>query len=437
MKRYGVLIVAAVSTLLAWQQESRFGNIGFRLPQGWRSMEQGGRLAIMPGDLPQGQELFILLMPGQELSGDFRAHFERWVQSTTPRDKSAEPGPARRLAGNGMDMLTQVVSLGSGDRREVRMFMGFNPGGRFESYVVVLNPGSLYQRYEPEISAFMASLTCYPASPAPSAGYAPPRLRESAPEPAAPSGYAAPGGWQSREPGPGALPSLPPLPPKPGRAIGRVVDAGGRPLENAEVSITQVFAEAGLVTWGRYSHGSFPVRGGRYEVELPAGAIRVTAYALIDYEGQSHRIELQPLDGQDARATLPSGPGIVRDFVLLTSGLRAGHQPDQWGTSNIGGALSIEPWSGRPYVHADVTLTPMGPMMDGSPGRVIRQSGQIVFQIKDIPLGKYHVSVTINGRPVAFELRDSDNTSYGRGPLVFQPDDAGTPGVKRVRLLVR
>ena len=97
----------------------------------------------------------------------------------------------------------------------------------------------------------------------------------------------------------------------------------------------------------------------------------------------------------------------------------------------------IQDWYGRPYMQAEVTLTPMGPMMDGSPGRVIRQSGQIVFQIKDIPLGKYQVLVTVGGRPVDFEIRDSDNTSHGRGPLVFIPNDADVAGVKQMRLMVR
>ena len=421
MKRYGFLVVVAATALLAFQRgslpvESSFGNATFRLPLGWRAVEDGGRLVVMPPDLRPGNEVFLLLMPSQALDNDFRAQFEDWVRSATPRDKPAVPGPVNHVPGNPMDMLTQLVSLGSGIGRESWFFVGFNAGGLFESHIVVASPAAAFSRYERDIQSFLTTLRYRPPSPAP----------------------ATAGSWQSAQPASGALPSPPALQPKPGWAIGRAFDSSGRPLETFEVSIVNVHRDAGLYTSGYSSPALYTGRNGRYEVPLPPGVVRVTAYVQRSFEGQTLKTELQPADGQDTRTAYSAEDGVVKDFVLRASGLQAGRQPDRWGTSNIGGSLIVDSWgAGPPNVVAEVTLRPMGPLIDGSPGQVIRKSGVIAFVIPDIPLGQYDVRVTVNGRQADFELRDSDNTSYGRGPLLFRPNDAGIAGVKRMRLLVR
>ncbi|MDP2996650.1 MAG: hypothetical protein Q8N47_04115 [Bryobacterales bacterium] len=410
-----VLLAAAGSALLALQLESRFGNTTFRLPQGWQTAEQNGSLAITPGNLPRGQEAAILVTPGQPLGGDFRAVFDKWVQLLSPREAMPGFGEIRQQRGAGYDVLTQVVTLGSGANRGVRLFMAANPGGRFEMIMAMASSEGLFRRYQTDITNFMASVGY---------GSAVPAARE-----AAPASSPNPGPAQRR------LPSLSPLQPKPGWAIGRAVDARGQPLENFEVTVRR----GTIQTFGLYASDTFRATNGRYEIELPKGIFQVVGYVTAPYEGQTYRIDLQPLDGQDWRISSPSDKGIVKDFVLLGSGLRAGQQPNEWGTSNIGGAPTVEDarFSLPPGTVAEVTLTPMGPLLDGSPGRVVTRSGAIVFTITDVPLGKYAVSVRIGGRPVDFELRHTSGPIVGRGPLVFIPNDAGVEGTRRVRLLVR
>lgn len=53
---------------------------------------------------------------------------------------------------------------------------------------------------------------------------------------------------------------------------------------------------------------------------------------------------------------------------------------------------------------------------------MIRLSGRVVFEIENIPIGTFRVDVTVGGRPVNFEIRDSDNNSYGRGPIAYGPE---------------
>jgi hypothetical protein len=444
MTRIALLVVAA-STLLAFQQQTRFGNAVFKLPPGWRAVEQHGRMFVTPGGLPPRQELILFFTPGQELAGDLRGQFEQFVQSVIPGHEPGDRGAIDVYPGNGMQIIAQAISLGAGADRQLWMFVGMTPGGRFESYVIAAMPAGLYPRYQREIQALLETLTYQTAPAAAPSPY--PVLPERAPMPggarppvlpqATPGVYdgAAPA-RQSASPAPGGRVSLPPLTPRPGHAIGRVVDAAGQPLDNVTISISQVYSEVGIARYGYSSTGSHPVGGGRYDVELPAGVFRVTAFAKRDFEGKTFTSELQPLDGQDARVALPSGPGIVRDFVLLDQGLRAGRTEDRWGTSSLGATLSIEDLIGR-AVQAEVTLTPIGPTLDGSAGRAIRQSGQVVFAIKNIPVGRYRVEVRVGGYPVDFEIRDSDNTSYGRGPFVFEPNDAGIAGVKRMRLMIK
>ncbi|MDP3000965.1 MAG: hypothetical protein Q8N47_26015, partial [Bryobacterales bacterium] len=233
-----------------------------------------------------------------------------------------------------------------------------------------------------------------------------------------------------------AMPSLAPLQPKPGWAIGRAVDARGKPLENFEVTVRR----GALSTFGLYSSETFRGQNGCYEIELPKGTFMVLGFTTVQREGQSYRIDLHPLDGHEWNTTYPSDRGIVKDFVMLGSGLRAGQRQNEWGTSNIGGVITVEDYRFAlpPGTVAEVALTPMGPLIDGTPGRVITRSGTIVFTITDIPLGKYNVSVRIGGRPVDFELwHTSGGPNVGRGPLVFLPNDAGVQGTKRVRLMLR
>jgi len=161
------------------------------------------------------------------------------------------------------------------------------------------------------------------------------------------------------------------------------VDARGKPLENFDVTVRR----GAISTFGLYSSETLHARNGRYEIELPKGTFMVLGYATVQNEGQSYRVDLHPLDGQEWNTTYPSDRGIVRDFVLLGSGLRAGQQQNEWGTSNLGGVITVEDYtfSLPPGTVAEVTLTPIGPLLDGTPGRVITRSGTIVFTITDIP----------------------------------------------------
>lgn len=437
MQRLGVLVLAA-SALLAYQQEIRFGNAVFRLPAGWRAMDHRGGVLARPGALRPGQEYMIHFLPSRPLVGDFQAQFEGLVHSVIPREEPGNRGALERLQRDGVEILSQVIALGAGLERQLWIFVAMTPGGRFESYVVAAAPAALHQQYQRELQELLGSLTYQPGTPEGSWG------QQQAPTPGATTGHArsayqgqAAGAHDGAAPRQGGFPGLPALQPRPGWAIGRAVDANGGPLENFTVTIVRTYVDPGLATRGASSTGVLTGRNGYYETPLEGGVYRITAYAETNFEGRSFRTELQPLDGQDTRNVCPSRDGIVKDFVLRSTGVQAGRTQDRYGTTNIGGSLSIQDWYGRPNMYAEVILTPLGPLMDGSPGQVIRQAGQVVFYMADIPLGRYRVEVRVGGRMMDFEIRDQDNTPHGRGPLVFMPNDAGIPGVKRMRLMIR
>src|ERR1051326_9033846 len=56
----------------------RSGNVLFNAPPGWRKIPQNQGVAYVPGDLPNEQaQCFIAILPGQELTGNFREWFDQ------------------------------------------------------------------------------------------------------------------------------------------------------------------------------------------------------------------------------------------------------------------------------------------------------------------------------------------------------------------------
>ncbi|HTE18175.1 MAG TPA: hypothetical protein VK689_07315, partial [Armatimonadota bacterium] len=208
------------------------------------------------------------------------------------------------------------------------------------------------------------------------------------------------------------IPQFPALNKKPGFVRGYVYDTNGRPLKGARLGVRST------AVGGFYSGGDAGTdEKGYYEVAVPSGVAHFyCAGYVIEYGEGIAALGLHPADG--AAESFASPNGEVENFVLLPYGIadRAGVQDNPRYCNNYYGGTVILSWyidddrpifSNPKYLPNDseieFTLTPDGPLIDGSRGRpiVIRKkvssstTGQLY--INNIPVGPYQVTAKLVG----------------------------------------
>jgi hypothetical protein len=234
---------------------------------------------------------------------------------------------------------------------------------------------------------------------------------------------------------PPKFPVFPKVAAKPGTVRGYVRDAKGRPLKGAKIGVRST------ATGGFYSGGSTKSDDkGFYEVQVPLGVAHFycAGYA-VDYGEGRAAMGLHPADG-DAES-FASTKGAVKNWVMLPYGIadRDGVQENPRYCNNYYGGTVIFSW----YVDDDggfsqptripdkseieITLTPTGPLVDGSKARpiVLRKaiSGSASSQlyVNNIPVGAYKMAAKIvGGGPLRMrEVGPNGGSAFG-----IEPKDA-------------
>jgi hypothetical protein len=243
-----------------------------------------------------------------------------------------------------------------------------------------------------------------------------------------------------------AMPQFPSLAPKPGKVRGYVKDWNGKPLAGAELGVRSSYFA------GQYSGAQGKTdANGYYEFVVPKGSAHFyNAGYQIEWGDGVAGVALHPADGKlDSFVTMDGG---VENFVLLPYGItsrenlqQSSHLPSTF----YGGAIFLSwysaeandnnapPFAVREGATLEVTLTPEGKMLDGTAGQtiVIRKTLGMsgAFRIHNIPIGRYHISVKANGKPL--KIKDSKqytNAMFGMTPgetiggasILFVPDGA-------------
>lgn len=189
------------------------------------------------------------------------------------------------------------------------------------------------------------------------------------------------------------------LRPTPGVFAGTVVDAAGNPVSGAQISIIGTTSRGETSSRDVYTDDH-----GIYRAKMPDGAYGAKwASAHIHY---NDRDALFALDAPNPRLLadqdISSGP--IVPFVFKISGITSAHRdPNSW-DSYYGQAITLYGDSNCPDKKTvQLTLNPVGPLADGSPGKTLVMSETQWAPFKDIPLGIYAASVQItdgNGRVV-------------------------------------
>jgi hypothetical protein len=209
----------------------------------------------------------------------------------------------------------------------------------------------------------------------------------------------------------------PPSAPAPSSGVvsGLVTDTRGRPIAGAKVVINNAL-------WFNRNVVLKSGADGSYRYALPAtDAWYVRGTTTVSYHGRTYEIELKP----DYSASFPGTEGRVVNLRWTMTGEVS---KDFGAGGYYGGTVQMDADIGMFDVDGVVlTLTPVGPLLDGSEGRVI--SHKVVgtrgfIELFDIPMGRYTVRATLDDVSLSIRMRGA-SASASTQTMDFEPAYTG------------
>ena len=182
---------------------------------------------------------------------------------------------------------------------------------------------------------------------------------------------------------------------------GKVTDTKGNPISNAKVVIEHTVFLASYVYATTNAEGN-------YSVSVPNGSWKASVQIERQFEGNTYKFDLCP-DNDDPFA---GTDGAVRNFTWKLAGARPG------GSGFFGGNVVLYTEPGSPFNAGDVelTLTPVGPLVDGNQGQSITASlvdvGGGEDGVRDVPLGKYKITAINKTTDQPLEIRLRNTREY-------------------------
>ncbi|MEZ0454728.1 hypothetical protein ABTW24_24280 [Sphingobacterium thalpophilum] len=198
-----------------------------------------------------------------------------------------------------------------------------------------------------------------------------------------------------------------------GSVKGKVLTSDGRPVAGAKIVISSVI-------WYNENNVVTTAADGTYKRKLVGPDNDAWyAYASIEkeYNGKKYTIDLHPESTEDF---LPSKE-ITRNFTWKLTGEQIGRS-----TGIYGGMVTVgsEPGEFYDFTNVILTLTPQGPLIDGSKGSKLVIAVP-ASQRLEVPIGRYNVSAVYavpgkNQKPMRVRL--SNTGSYNTNAIVdFTP----------------
>lgn len=173
-----------------------------------------------------------------------------------------------------------------------------------------------------------------------------------------------------------------PTGPQSGYVTGHVVDAQGNPLKGAEIVVNNT----GQVSQNLFGYTD---ANGDYRVKLTDGPLvgnyYVRGHVKVAYQSQTYSLVL--LTENDQAFAPTDSP--VRNMHLALTGNRTDNFAD---TGYVGGTLEVDNHSSNAHFpNIEVTLEPIGPLVDGSTGKKVFAQPNWLYSY-NIPVGKYKIT---------------------------------------------
>jgi hypothetical protein len=223
-----------------------------------------------------------------------------------------------------------------------------------------------------------------------------------------------------------------PASPRRGYISGTVTREDGQPVPSFTVQYSGF--EDGKLADTAYNGGlnetidaTIAGHDGRFAIKVPPGAYRASAYVTYRYREREYNLECEPMNpparhDYDGLGLDKLGDGLVRSFVLKLSGKKDGAPEDSetlYRSAYHGGRVDLDCQQvegilggGNTFTKAlrdaypresqiAVTLTPQGPLVDGSKGQPITaklplgNDGRWTFCLRGVPPGIYSASAVL------------------------------------------
>jgi len=210
---------------------------------------------------------------------------------------------------------------------------------------------------------------------------------------------------------------------QPGVIKGRVVDTRGQPVPGAGV-YTGLANDNSVAGWVRTdAQGNYQFT--KLALDVP---YKLYAWVGVDYHGKKYCLRVSPETSRDYDSA-GLREGAIRNFRWRLQGRMedSSFAPEEDG-SWYGGTIRLFTYfEDNDYKSIiELTLTPSGPLIDGSTGAVVTrnvdlQKSQFVL---DIPAGAYKVSaarVKSDGTRVAARVGPSSSEGYFEYDFTFEP----------------
>lgn len=181
-------------------------------------------------------------------------------------------------------------------------------------------------------------------------------------------------------------------PRQPGVLSGRILDAGGQPVADAEVWI-QPASYQGLIKARTDAQGHYKSP----ELNLAVAPYQAQAYKLVDYHGEKTCVRMGGETLADFDVFNPRD-GAVRNFRWKMTG------PAEGGYDNLTWGGNLRFYQDPSTADADrvrddetieVTLVPNGPLIDGSAGQRLTRTVKVGQGVRDVPVGRYDISAVV------------------------------------------
>jgi hypothetical protein len=446
--RFTIALALCVSLpLWADDAEVTLDVIHFKPPAGWSTApDQAGSnaKAYVTGEADAADRAAIVIFSQPKGAGkfDLRANFDAVVKSMIQSRRITEQTEiAASKTRQGYDALTQnLVAQDDKGGTMVLQVVAADVGDRLAGFCYAAAKRESWDKHHGEMGQFLGTV---------SFGNAPPNAKSASPLDARQGGHLPPAAaavkTDTDAADMAALFRPRTMSPEQMQAYGKELDArrqpriakgtilteDGKPIANAKISL-RVW---GTTNAGERANYNLEVDAdGKYEQQVPDGLYKVTASAVVTFNGHQTPLPLRALDEKPANQDYASITGIVKDYRVALYGLKPGGDPHN-SFDYFDGTLGMNDASTDLFndlntrhpkgTRIHVTLTPTGPLIDGSKAKALNYEFNVEqlhlnsVGYGSVPLGTYRATATAT-------TPDGQTKSLQIGTAMNQFGDAAT-----------
>jgi hypothetical protein len=455
--------------------------IRYKAPAGWKVVDQPGqptKVYQSPDSTPANQAFIVIAATPAQAGMDFPKAFDALVKGTVSNATITQSNPAAATkTRQGFDALSQTVVAKNPLGQQVYLrTVGAKVNDRMAAFGLLASSKELYDKHQADMDALLQSVS-FTDAPAAAPANANPEwaaledrkqklLKEVAEieaKQAQLTGGAPTATAQGAAPTGNADAKLKHAMDdytksadarrKPNTIVGDILTLDGKPIANV-VSYTLYCGGTSIA--GERTRLNLEVdERGHFEQKLPEGLYKIYATCIVNYAGHRVPVDLVSLDGKPMGVNQDSAKGLVKDFRLVIGGLKPGEAPDGV-NAFFGGAIGLA--DGSPDIEHSLkdrfpgskirlTLTPAGPLVDGSTGAPVPievDSAQTRFgaaRVQNIPLGAYRATAALvlpNGQTKPLGLSTSFAGPFQSPFDLFWTTGEGDPSARsEPRLFLR